>query len=269
MSSETAALYVGSWRRLTNLSADRKGSIHDDDAAKSLGFKSAFVPGSTVATAAMPALVHCLGSRWMEGGWYRFTFVSPVYTDEDVREVAEEGTDGVASRVQTRDERLCCSGMAGFGFRPPWRPEDDGRGAGDVLPGVEIGLTFEQEGFVTHEPDIQPLLASAGDETPWYADSSPWGRGVVPPERLHGFALQITRSRTLPVSGVRNPGMWAQHDLVLRQPLFLDKTYVMTERVADKGRSGRTAFLTYEFEVLDASGTQLAIGRHKVKWLVA
>src|SRR3972149_97692 len=241
MSPETAALYVGNWRRLTNLSADRKGSIHDDDAARDLGFKSAFVPGSTVATAAMPALVPCLGSRWGRGGG--------------------------ALRVETRDERLCCSGMAGFGFRPPWRPEDDGRGAGDVLPGVEIGLTFEQEDFVTHEPDIQPLLASAGDRTPWYADSSPWGRGVVPPERLHVFALQITRSRTLPVSGVRNPGMWAQHDLVLRRPLLLDEAYVMTERVADKGRSGRTAFLTYEFKVLDASGTQLAIGRHKVKWL--
>src|SRR3990172_11567343 len=135
MSSETAALYVGSWRRLTNLSADRKGSIHDDDAARNLGFKSAFVPGSTVATAAMPALVHCLGSRWMEGGWYRFTFVSPVYTDEDVREVAEEGIDGVALRVQARDERPCCSGTAGFGVRPPWGPGGDGRGRSEERRG--------------------------------------------------------------------------------------------------------------------------------------
>jgi hypothetical protein len=60
--------------------------------------------------------------------------------------------------------------------------------------------------------------------------------------------------------------MWAEHALTVRQPLFQDEEYVMREWVADKGTSGRTVFLDYQFEVL-SEGQVLAIGRHKVKWL--
>lgn len=67
-------------------------------------------------------------------------------------------------------------------------------------------------------------------------------------------------------TGVREPGMWAQHDLAIEGPLFADRPYTMTERVADKGCSGRTVFLTYEFEVRDGARL-VARGRHKAKWL--
>ena len=34
MTSQTVEAYEGTWRRLANISASRKGSIHDDDAAR-------------------------------------------------------------------------------------------------------------------------------------------------------------------------------------------------------------------------------------------
>jgi hypothetical protein len=43
----------------------------------------------------------------------------------------------------------------------------------------------------------------------------------------------------------------------------------MEERVVDKGRSGRAVFLTYEFRVTSTGGQELAVGRHKVKWLAS
>jgi hypothetical protein len=271
MTTEARATYEGKWRRLVNLVADRKGSIHDDEAARSLGFEAAFVPGSTVATAAMPALFHFFGERWMEGGWYVFKFVTPVYTSNDVRETGRlEDSGSIEVRLETSEGRLCCTGMAGLGYERPWDATQDGRqGAGLALPGVELGITYDEREFQVSAESSLALLDSAGDETPWYRDASAWGPPLVPPERLMNVALDLTRSRRLQIDGVRNPGMWAEHALALRKPLFIETPYVIREHVADKGRSGRTVFLTYEFSIHSLEGEELASGRHKVKWLAA
>jgi len=267
MTSATTG-YEGPWRRLANISASAKGSIHDDEAARGLGFRGGFVPGSTVATAALPAVISHFGQRWFEGGWCSFTFVSPVYVDEEVHEVGEPNGACLDLRVENRDQRLCCSGRAGLGFEVPWDATLDGkRGAAEVLPAVEIGVEFDAGDFTSESSDVEPMLDAAGDQTPWYKGPSPWGAPLLAPERLHNIALQFTRIPRLQIDGVRNPGMWAAHDLTLRRPLFLDQTYRMTERVADKGRSGRTIFITYEFEVFEGHGEKIAAGRHKIKWL--
>jgi hypothetical protein len=59
--------------------------------------------------------------------------------------------------------------------------------------------------------------------------------------------------------------MWAQHDVAFARPLLLGRPYHMREWVGDKGVSGRTLFVTYEFEVTEGS-EKVAIGRHKVKY---
>lgn len=265
----TASKHEGTWRRLANLSAERKGSIHDDDAARSLGFQAAFVPGSTVATSAMPGLVRLLGRSWFEGGWYTFKFVSPVYTSEDVREEAEAAGDGrIGLRVVTRDGRLCCSGQAGLGFETPWDLTPPARpGVEEALAGVEVGTRFDETPVEISEEYIARLLGASGDATPWYQAESPFGGALIPPETLHNFALQVTRTRRLPITGVRNPGMWAEHSLAISRPLFLEAgRYSMREWVADKGLSGRAVYLTYEFEVVEGADV-VARGQHKVKWL--
>jgi hypothetical protein len=272
----------GRWRRLINLSAESKGSIHDDEAAQALGFEGAFVPGSTVGTVAFQGIAAVLGPRWFEGGWYNLKFVTPVYTKNDVREEAEAGADGrVDVKVVTSEGRLCCSGQAGLGFEVPWDPAMNGKLGGDVaLPGVELGMQYdaaEMRIVFKAEPDprgdapprwasVSAMLNAASDTTGWFESESPFGRPLVAPESLHNFALRVTRGKRLSISGVRNPGMWAEHTLAIKQPLFLDEPYTMREFVADKGISGRTAFLAYEFEVLSGDEV-LAVGRHKVKWL--
>ncbi len=263
-----AKTHQGPWRRLANISADRKGSIHDDEPARALGFEGAFVPGSTVGTAAMPAVVDLLGRAWFEGGWCDFKFVTPVYTSNDVREEAEVTGEGrIDIRIVTSDGRLCCSGQAGLGFEAPWDRGQDGKhGAEAVLPGVEIGTRFDDAEMRVLPQRAANMIAAAGDTTPWYVVASPWGGPLAPPEALHNLALEATRTRRLEVTGVRNPGMWAEHWLALKRPVFQDQPYLFREFVADKGLSGRTVFVTYEYEVLDA-GEVVAVGRHRVKWL--
>ncbi|HEY7268500.1 MAG TPA: hypothetical protein VH951_01615, partial [Dehalococcoidia bacterium] len=207
----TTTRHEGAWRKLVNISADRKGSIHDDEPARKLGFQGAFVPGSTVGTAAMPAIVALLGQRWFEGGWCNFKFVTPVYTSDDVREEADSHDDGrLDIRVVTSEGRLCCSGQAGLGFDVPWDASRDGtQGADRVLPGVDIGTRFDEADMTATAAWSANMLRAGGDTTPWYVTSSPWGRPVAPPETMHNLALQVTRSRSITLSGVRNPGMWA------------------------------------------------------------
>ena len=81
------------------------------------------MPGSVVAHFAMPAILERFGDGWLQGGWYDFNFVSPVYVDEDVRTVAGGDGDTFACRVETRDGRLCAHGKAGTGANAPWQSE--------------------------------------------------------------------------------------------------------------------------------------------------
>lgn len=269
--AEATNTWEGAWRRLINTAADRKGSIHDDAEAQKLGFRGGFVPGSVVGTATMPAIVDAFGHRWMEGGWYSLTFVSPVYIDDEVREVAQRAGETLAVQVVDRGGRLCCNGRAGLGATIPWDPAADGtHGAEGVLPGIEIGHAFLPHEFTPEREICLGTVRSAGDSTPWYDGASPWGAAIVPPEYLHVVALHLVSRPDQPrvprVTGVRGPGMWAQHDLAIEGPLFAGRPYTITERVADKGRSGRTVYLTYEFEVHEGAH-RLAHGRHKAKWL--
>lgn len=263
----TATTYTGEYRQLGNISADSKGSIHDDSAAQKLGFRGGFVPGSVVGTVALEGAIGSLGKGLFEGGWYDLTFVSPVYTDDEVRAVAEPAGEAFSLRVETRDGRLCCSGRAGVGGELPW-PES-GMPDVTVLPRVEIGTELRGGAFSVTPMDIEPLLRGSAEESPWYRTISPWRGPIVPPERLQRIALDVSRTIPLQIDGVRQPGMWAGHALVMRAPLLLGRVYKMTERVVDKGRSGRAVFLTYEFRVTSTSGEEIAVGRHKVKWLAA
>ena len=265
-------VYQGPWRRLVNSAAASAGSIHDDEAARKSGFEGGFVPGSTVGTLALTAALDHYGTRWMEGGWYSLNFVAPVYEHNDVRAVGEPapGSDDLSVRVETREGRTCCSGRAGLGEVLPWDPAQDGtRGAEGVLPGVTIGITYEEVEFTLNPEDVRTLADAAGEDGAWYREASPWGAPVVPPERLMVIALRMRPPQPLPYEGVRPPGMWSKHELLLREPLMLGTTYRMGERIADKGRSGRAVFLTYEFSVRNMAGEELAVGRHGVKWIAA
>jgi hypothetical protein len=272
MVETTERVFQGPWRRLINSSAASAGSIHDDEAARRAGFEGGFVPGSVVGTNALSAVFDRYGARWMEGGWYSLTFVSPVYEHNDVRAVGAplSGREELSVRVETREGRLCCSGHAGLGDRLPWDPAQDGaRGANEVLPGIPLGLAYDEIEFTPTAEDQRSMLEAAGDHSAWYREASPWGGPVVAPERLMVVALRMRPPRTFTYGGARQPGMWYKHELLLHRPLPLGVPYRVSNRIADKGRSGRAVFVVYEFCVRDADGAEVALGRHGVKWLAA
>ena len=64
-------------------------------------------------------------------------------------------------------------------------------------------------------------------------------------------------------SGEGLAGVQYRHDIVIERPLFQERPYVMTSRLVDKGvaRSGRSWFLSTQYEVHDAAGILYATGR--------
>ena len=130
----------GPWRRLVNTAASEGGSIHDDRQARQLGFRGALVPGSVVASAAMPLILERYGAPWMQGGWFTFTFMSPVYDAEEVQARAEDAGPRLDLQIASREGRVCCMGEAGLGSAAPWmenEPEWQ-----DVFPDLERGFAF-------------------------------------------------------------------------------------------------------------------------------
>lgn len=249
--------YEGDYHRLSNTAANKKGSIHDDEPARRLGFKGAFVPGSVVGACAMTAIIDRYGSDWFNSGWYDFNFVSPVYTSDDVYATGHDSEDGAMEcGVVDEDQRLCCAGRAGLGTEMPW-PQDPGDQT--IFPSAKLRTRFDEEEVVIKPADVTPLLNAAGDA------SEIWQTNI-PPEHLMPIALRIVDFKLTPTERVRPPGMWAEHALVQYQPLPYG-TYRITEHLAEKGSSGRTNFLTFQFHVFDKTGTEVAVGRHKCKFI--
>ncbi len=267
MTVSRAPLQQGRWRTLPNLAADEKDSIHDDDRARELGFRRGFVPGPTVAEAVMPAIFGHLGQRWFEGGWYNLKFISPVYNDDEVQEVAELSDDGDAITVKllTRDGRLTCGGHAGLGLNPPWDPDEDGRRGGEVaFPQFPLNQISEELEFTVQPQDFVPQLDAAGQDSPWFRESSPWGGPIAPAISLIRQAQDLM-DRPLG-DGVELPGINADFQLVVQHPVFVGQRYRIARRIANKGVSGRCWFLTVEFTINDLDGNHCATGRQNAKW---
>jgi hypothetical protein len=256
--------YQRPWRCLVNTAADKGGSIHDDQQARGLGFRGAFVPGSVVASAAMPLILERYGPEWMDGGWFSFTFITPVYDSEEVRATAEAVGEELTLRLESREKRLCCVGEAGAGFEPPWT--DKAPQWGDVFPDLARNFAFPPRDIVISMQDTQDMLEAAGDDTPWYRGASPWGDAVAPPECVLPIALHTMAGTRVPLTGVKGPGIWARHQLAIREPLRYDAGYRFSQWVVGKGSSERAYFIEYQFEVAQ-DDRQIVIGRHQGKFL--
>src|SRR5688500_4229686 len=86
----TTSILHGPWSHAPNLSADATGSIHDDAQARGLGFKAALVGGSVLCAYMTPLLVERFGRAWYERGFFKTSFIAPVYETDEIRAVLEE-----------------------------------------------------------------------------------------------------------------------------------------------------------------------------------
>ena len=90
--------------------------IHDDDVARTFGFRGGLVPGVDVYAYLAHPPVAAWGREWLERGWMRARFLQPVY-DGDPTEVVPVGDDGL--EVRNPDGAVCATATAGLPDGPP------------------------------------------------------------------------------------------------------------------------------------------------------
>lgn len=67
-----------------NDAADTGNPMHDDEAARAMGFPGAVVPGVTVYGYITHTFVECFGNEWLTQGYCQVRFRQPVIADEEI-----------------------------------------------------------------------------------------------------------------------------------------------------------------------------------------
>mgnify|MGYP001611899450 CR=1 FL=1 len=104
-----------------NAAADSENRIHDDAAARRLGFAGALVPGVTTYGLVVPAIVEALGEGWLERGGATLRLLRPVYDGETIvlRETPAAGGMEIVVEGEGGDRRATVACVAAHGEVSP------------------------------------------------------------------------------------------------------------------------------------------------------
>src|SRR5215217_2396569 len=83
--------------------------IHDDEVARSLGFRGGLVPGVDVYAYLCHLPVECWGEAWPERGTMRARFASPVYDGEQVHIEGSQADETVLELTLTDPTGTQCA----------------------------------------------------------------------------------------------------------------------------------------------------------------
>jgi len=249
--------------------------IHDHEAARALGFQAGFVGGLNLLSIAESAIDAGIGHVWYEGGALSVRNRAPVY-ECDLRACWEHipPQPGESRRIKyhlvDREGKESTHGWAAVpraGARPvpPWEREPVRHTSvgEDVLPELVVGQTRKPFEITVNLEDAVKSLDEIRDYMAWYRYGSPWGGPILSAFEIC-FALyqgkpqirsNILRSPRLVTS------MDAGTDLVVYEPLFADRTYLMKPQLVDKWQTEKTVFFTTEYVYEDEKGKTVALMR--------
>lgn len=100
-----------------NLAKNSENRMHDDSVAKRFGFKGGLVPGVDVFAYMSHMPVTKWGRAFLERGLMEGRFLKPVYDGEVAIVTAEETSNGISIKVESRGE-LCATGAASLPSEP-------------------------------------------------------------------------------------------------------------------------------------------------------
>ena len=221
---------------LGDQSYDGHASVHDGDTAASLGLSGAPIEAPTHFSQFDPLAVAIWGTEWFEHGCISGHFQTMVVEGEEVQ--ASMTTTGPrAARIEAHlaDGRPVLTGTASLG---PDHPETELEARlhrlGDpgelfIVDQLQVGLRQRQERPVSITPDerngalypfsLAEKLECITERHDWYtpdgADSSPWGRAVVPIEMI-----SVLAHKGRPELPVRGPSLGLFLDLEVRIASF-------------------------------------------------
>jgi hypothetical protein len=244
---------------LAEQEVDGHASVHDGDAAASMGLIGAPIEGPTHFSQFDPLAAAVWGQSWFERGCISSHFRTMVVEGEQVQ--ASLTTTGARSaRIEARkaDGTPVLAGTASIGPDHPETELDARRAAqGDpgelfVIDQLEIGMRRDDGDVVSmsHQErnggaypfSLAEKLGRITEPHPWYTpdggSSSPWGRAVVPMEMISVLANKSGKGWP-----VRSPALGLFLDLEIRLlagPVFVAQDYTVAREVIGLSQSRRT-----------------------------
>ncbi|NJN50804.1 MAG: hypothetical protein HC809_02485 [Gammaproteobacteria bacterium] len=277
-SEVNCGVWAGPLRAPRNSAADQKGSIHDDDVARKLGFRGGTVAGSLHMEQFPPLLERLLGRAWWETGGLSLYFRFATTDLESVKCFAVAPASNLTNNATihaTAKRRI-----------EVWMDREDGERIADgsaCVGGPDANSALRQRIAVAPGPTELRILAdlSVGqtcadvpvrighdalaercqvitEPSVYYTAASPWGRPALPPS----LAVRAMRSvepgllvRSSPVVGLFG-AIEVQH---LAGPLFVETDYHTRGRVLAIADTPKTEYFWYESVLSDpATGRDCA-----------
>ena len=282
MSFDTPLYLCGPLREPKQMLADQQysghTSIHDDNMAEKLGFRAGPIEGPTHFSQFVPLLAEIWGRDWFERGCFSAHFQNMVVEGEQVRAFVERPAPG-ATRVRCWAEKA--DGTPVLEASASLGP-DDGPSLLDermarlhpperlvILADLQVGMQGAREERVRmdadqHMGDLYPFslnqkLERITENSPWYsqADSSPWGRAIIPLEMVSVLAEYSSKLAAFPV---KQPviGLFADQEIrMVDGPLFVGEDYLIRREVVALSESKRTESYWVRSRIYSADGSQL------------
>ncbi|MFM7263512.1 MAG: hypothetical protein ACKO1X_07175 [Acidimicrobiales bacterium] len=242
-----------------NLSADAKGSIHDDDTANDLGFRAGTVAGDIHLEQFGGILVDAFGPSWFEQGSLSLYFLTPTAHREPVEAFLDLPAapplshTQVTARMATPEGVPVADGTASVGrVSEPSALSSRDRRAVDpttlrMLRGAHPGRALDVQ---VRRPWSENQLRRIANQSmtaplPWYSGESPWGGPVCSPLTMCQLLVAgVTRS--IEQECGEFVGMYGAIEVRHTDgPLFLDTEYEITGEVLAVSESPKTEVLWY------------------------
>lgn len=272
----------GEWIPAVNQASHVKGSIHDEERARELGFERAVVGAGMHIPMVTKAPVSLFEMQWYERGFLKARFGSPMHDGDMIRLVLEDVNPSpsderlLSLRIEKRDGSTPLTGFLGLLANlgqplAPWQREGEGpslsKAAYDPLPSDPIGTMYLPKAMTFEPEESLRALTVVGDACPWYSQSSPWGPAILPTYRFVRIPrLASDLTPTPDAAEDMQSSMNALFQVLHLGPVLCGRTYSVQSTLVEKGYSGRTAFRTSEAVVSDG-GRTVAMVRQMLRWI--
>ena len=244
---------------LADQQVDGHASVHDGEAAASLGLIGAPIEAPTHFSQFDPLAFALWGQAWLESGCISSHFRTMVVEGEQVQaSLTTRGPNDARIEAHKADGTPVLIGTASVGPAHP-ETELEARRAAQGDPGelfivdrLEVGMTHDDGEIISlnhldsngpaYPFSLADKLKRITEPHPWYtpdgASSSPWGRAVVPMEMI-----SVLANKSGARWPVRSPALGLFLDLEIRLnagPVFVGQDYVVKREIVGLSQSRRT-----------------------------
>ena len=262
---EANGVRSGPVRYPTNFSKASKGSIHDDERARELGFRGGTVAGNIHFEQFPPLLEAVLGAEWRRNGNLSLYFLNPTSDMEpvqafvDVPEPRQEG--GLRAKVwmETPQGVRVCEGTAAVG--PPDMDSELRNRVKAARPATDLRILASSKvgDRVTDIPSRQesektsPRVENITEALDIYTDAAILGGLVAAPSA----AIDALRPVEGPLFNANGEfvGMFGAIELqFLKGPIFIDRDYLCDAEILALSESPKTETAWFESTLRTADG---------------